>query len=90
MPDTPGAASTVADRIFDALLKERILATPARGLRARLRADPAGTLAALAEAGALDCEAPNLKRALAEIEDGVVGLERARRGIAERLSLIHI
>ncbi len=84
MPDTPGAASTVADRIFDALLKERILATPARGLRARLRADPAGTLAALAEAGALDCEAPNLKRALAEIEDGVVGLERARRGIAER------
>nr|WP_276124415.1 IucA/IucC family protein [Corynebacterium lactis] len=79
----------ISRRLVDALRSERLLDT-GKGAEQRCVAlvdsneAPAELLRQLAREGLLTVEATNLDRACAEIADSVVGLQRARQGIADR------
>lgn len=82
----PGARRTIAERLLRAIIDEKCMAHSTNEVSASdvEEQGPAQWLLNQAQAGLLDVPHENIERAVQEIEDGIVGLARARAGLAAR------
>ena len=84
----PSARRTIAERLLRAIIDEKCMAHSTNEVSVSdvEEQGPAQWLLNQAQAGLLDVPQENIERAAQEVEDGIVGLARARAGLAARWS----